>query len=54
MQVEQKHFSKTENGAYFKTFNNGITPLTEDEVKKWLGVIDADAYIKEFGSVESA
>ena len=45
---------KTENGAYFKTSHSGITPMTEDEAKAWLGVIDADAYIKEFGSVESA
>ena len=45
---------KTENGAYFKTSNSGITPMTEDEVKEWLGVIDADTYIKEFGIVESA
>lgn len=45
---------KTENGAYFKTSNNGITPMSEDEAKEWLGVIDADTYIKEFGTVESA
>ena len=45
---------KTENGAYFKTSSTGITPMTEDEVKEWLGVIDADTYIKEFGTVESA
>ena len=45
---------KTENGAYFKTSHNGIAPMTEEEAKAWLGVIDADAYIKEFGSVESA
>lgn len=45
---------KTENGAYFKTSNIGIIPMTEDEVKEWLGVIDADTYIKEFGTVESA
>nr|DAO25478.1 MAG TPA: cyanase [Caudoviricetes sp.] len=35
---------KTKNGAYFKTSVDG----------KWLGVVDADAYIKEFGTVESA
>lgn len=45
---------KTQNGAYFKTSNSGITPMTEDESKEWLGVIDADAYIKEFGTVELA
>ena len=45
---------KTQNGAYFKTSNSGITPMTEDEVKEWLGVIDADAYVKEFGEVEPA
>ena len=45
---------KTQNGTYFKTSHDGITPMAEAETKAWLGVIDADAYIKEFGSVESA
>lgn len=45
---------KTKNGAYFKTASDGITPLSDEEAKEWLGVIDADAYIKEFGTVESA
>lgn len=45
---------KTKNGAYFKTSVDGITPLLDEEAKKWLGVVDADAYIKEFGTVESA
>lgn len=45
---------KTENRTYFKTSHNGITPMTEEEAKAWLGVIDADAYIKEFGEVELA
>lgn len=45
---------KTENDAYFKTSNSGITPMTDEQAKEWLGVIDADTYIKEFGTVESA
>ncbi len=45
---------KTENGAYFKTSSDGVTPMKEDEVKEYLGVNDPDAYIKEFGEVESA
>ena len=45
---------KTENGAFFKTSSEGITPMTEDEVKEFLGINDPDAYIKEFGEVESA
>lgn len=45
---------KTKNGAYFRTTNEGILPLTEGEAKEWLGVIDADTYIKEFGTVELA
>ena len=45
---------KTKNDAYFRTSSEGIEPLTDDEAKAFLGVADADAYIKEFGSVESA
>ena len=45
---------KTENGAYFKTSADGITPMTEDEVKKFIGINDPDVYIKEFGEVKSA
>lgn len=45
---------KTENGAYFRTSSEGIVPMAEDEVKQFLGVNDPDAYIKEFGEVESA
>ena len=45
---------KTENKSYFRVTPEGIIPMTEDEAKEYLGVKDADAYIKEFGSVESA
>lgn len=45
---------KTKNNAYFKTTNEGIVPLVDEEAKEWLGIIDADAYIKEFGNVELA
>ena len=45
---------KTENGSYFKAVNDIIVPQTEDEVKKYLGMKDADMYIKEFGEVELA
>lgn len=45
---------KTENGAYFKTSSEGITPMAKDEVKEFLGINDPDSYIKEFGEVESA
>lgn len=45
---------KTENGAYFKTSSEGVVPMKEDEVKEYLGVNDPDAYIAEFGEVESA
>ena len=45
---------KTEKGAYFKVSSRGIEAMTADETKEYLGVRDADAYIKEFGSVESA
>lgn len=45
---------KTENKSYFRATPEGIIPMTEDEAKEYLGVKDADAYIKEFGSVESA
>lgn len=45
---------KTGNGAYFKTTPDGVTPLDVDEVKEYLGLKDADSYIKEFGTVESA
>lgn len=45
---------KTENKSYFRVTPNGIIPMTEDETKEYLGVRDADAYIKEFGAVESA
>ncbi len=45
---------KTENGSYFKITPLGLEPMTEDETKAYLGVKDADAYIKEFGEVELA
>lgn len=45
---------KTENKSYFRVTPEGIIPMKEDEVKEYLGVKDADAYIKEFGAVESA
>lgn len=45
---------KTENKSYFRVTPEGIIPMTEEETKEYLGVKDADAYIKEFGSVESA
>lgn len=45
---------KTENGSYFKAINDIIVPQTEEEVKKYLGMKDADMYIKEFGEVELA
>lgn len=45
---------KTENGSYFRISPSGFEPMTIDETKAYLGVKDADAYIKEFGAVESA
>ena len=45
---------KTENKSYFRVTPEGIIPMTIDETKEYLGVRDADAYIKEFGAVESA
>ena len=45
---------KTENKSYFRVTPEGIIPMTEDETKEYLGVKDADAYIKIFGKVESA
>lgn len=45
---------KTKNGAYFRTSSEGIEPMTEEVAKEYLGIHDADAYIKEFGTVESA
>ena len=45
---------KTENGAYFLKKGTEIVPMTEDETKEYLGVNDADVYIKEFGEVELA
>ena len=45
---------KTQNNAYFKTGAGGITPMTEEAAKTYLGIVDADAYIKEFGNVTPA
>lgn len=45
---------KTTNGAYFKTNSAGITPITTDEAKEYLGIKDVDTYIKEFGNVANA
>ena len=45
---------KTQNGAYFRTSSEGIQPMEIEEVKEYLGIKDADAYIKEFGSVDIA
>lgn len=47
-------FFKAPNGAYFKTGSEGIIPIPEDEMKRILGIYDADLYIKEFGEVEEA
>ena len=45
---------KTQNGTYFRTYSEGIQPMEIEEVKKYLGIKDVDAYIKEFGSVDIA
>ena len=45
---------KTQNDAYFRTSSAGIEPMTEEATKEYLGIVDADSYIKEFGAVESA
>lgn len=45
---------KTENGSYFKIVMDIIVPQTEEEAKEYLGMKDADMYIKEFGEVELA
>lgn len=45
---------KTPNGTYFKTTSSGIAPMTDDEVKEYLGIYDVDTYVKEFGEVPSA
>ena len=45
---------KTVNGAYFRTDSAGITPMTEDEAKEYLGTKDVDTYISEFGEVANA
>lgn len=45
---------KTQNGAYFRTSSEGIEPMTEEDAKEYLGIHDADVYIKEFGTVELA
>ena len=45
---------KTQNEAYFRTSSYGIEPMGIEEVKKYLGIKDVDAYIKEFGSVDIA
>ena len=45
---------KTQNGAYFRTSSEGIQPMEIEEVKKYLGIKDVDAYVKEFDSVDIA
>ena len=45
---------KTQNGTYFRTYSEGIQPMEIEEVKKYLGIKDVNAYIKEFGSVDIA
>ena len=45
---------KTQNGTYFSTSSEGIQPMEIEEVKKYLGIKDVDAYVKEFGSVDIA
>lgn len=47
-------FFRTKNGAYFRTSPNGIEAMTEDEAKAYIGIHDADTYIKEFGAVAEA
>lgn len=45
---------KTQHGSYFMISHQGITPMSIDEVKEYLGVKDADMYVAEFGEVEEA
>ena len=45
---------KTQNGTCFITYSEGIQPMEIEEVKKYLGIKDVDAYVKEFGSVDIA
>lgn len=45
---------KTQNGTYYMVNADGIIPMTIEDAKKYLGVHDTDAYIKEFGEVELA
>ena len=45
---------KTQNGTYFRTYSEGIRPMEIEKEKKYLGIKDVDAYIKEFGSVDIA
>lgn len=45
---------KTQHGSYFMISHQGITPMSIDEVKEYLGAKDADMYVAEFGEVEEA
>lgn len=45
---------RTANGTYFRTSHIGIEPMANESVKEYLGIADADSYIKEFGEVEEA
>lgn len=45
---------RTKNNAYFRNSSGEIIPMTEEEAKEWLGMVDADTYIQEFGKVEEA
>jgi hypothetical protein len=46
---------RTEKGSYFILYpNKELVPKTEDEIKEYIGLHDADLYIRLFGEVEEA
>lgn len=54
-EMTKRSIWKTEKGAYFQLYiNNEIIPRTEEEVKEYIGLHDAELYIELFGSPEEA
>lgn len=54
-QMTKRAVCRTEKGSYFILYsNNQIVPKTEDEIKEYIGLHDADLYIELFGMIEEA
>lgn len=54
-EMTKRMIFKTEKGAYFLLYpNNEVVPKTENEIKEYIGLHDAELYIELFGEPDEA